>query len=129
MSRLAIQKRYPPRACAVSRARQRGAALLPRPPFLRHATTDEAAAAQAFSMATPELTSDLVHGPAARQEAGRNARPEAEVFGDLESTPRSLRVSGEFRRVKRRGRNDRRQVVPAAKLPLIFTPDQPPDPL
>lgn len=71
MSRLARQKRYPPRACAVSRARQRGAALLPRPPFLRHATTDEASAAQAFSMATPELTSDLVHGPAARQATSR----------------------------------------------------------
>ncbi|MDH2298500.1 COX15/CtaA family protein [Cobetia sp. 29-18-1] len=71
MSRLARQKRYPPRACAVSRARQRGAALLPRPPFLRHATTDEASAAQAFSMATPELTSDLVHGPVSRQAASR----------------------------------------------------------
>ncbi|NHH86455.1 Heme A synthase [Cobetia sp. MB87] len=73
MSRLAIQKRHPPRACAASRARQRGAALLPRPPFLRHATTDEASATQAFSMATPGLTSgltpDLVNGSAARQVA------------------------------------------------------------
>ncbi|WP_348994689.1 COX15/CtaA family protein [Cobetia sp. BMC6] len=71
MSRLAIQKRHPPRACAASRVRQRGAALLPRPSFLRHVTADEASATQAFLMRTPELTSDLVHGPAVRQAASR----------------------------------------------------------